>query len=38
MNVSDGSATMYRIAREYDDTVQMRLFVMHGTAMRDERN
>ena len=40
MNVSAGSATQVSIKseREYDDTVQMHLFVMHGTAKQDERN
>ena len=40
MNVSAGSATqgLSNRKREYDDTVQMHLFVMHGTAKLDERN
>ena len=38
MNVSDGSAIhVPNSTSEYDDTVQMRHFVMH-TASRDERN
>ena len=39
MNVSDGSAThVSNRKRDYDNTVQMRFFVMPGTAERDERN
>ena len=39
MNVSAGSGThVPNCNREYDDTVQMHLFVMHGTAKLDERN
>ena len=39
MNVSVGSAThVPNRKRDYDNTVQMRLFVMHDTAKRDERN
>ena len=39
MNVSDGSAThVPNRKRDYDNTVQMRFFVTHGTAKRDGRN
>ena len=39
MNVSAGSGThLPNRECEYDDTVQMHLFVMHGTAKLDERN
>ena len=37
MNASGGSAThVPNHKRDYDNTVQMRFFVMHGTAKRDE--
>ena len=39
MNVSDGSANhVSNCKRDYASTVQMRFFVMRGTAKRDERN
>ena len=39
MNVSAGSAThVPNCKRDYDNTVQMRFFVMHDTAKRGERN
>ena len=39
MNVSDDSATYVpNRKRDHDNTVQMRFFVMHDTAKRDERN
>jgi len=39
MNVRAGSASHEpNRKRDYDNTVQMRLFVMHDTAKRDERH
>jgi hypothetical protein len=39
MNVSEDSATHVPNRKgDYDNTAQIRCFVMHGTAKRDERN
>ena len=39
MNASGGSAThVPNHKRDYDNTVQMRFFVMHGTAGADSCN